>query len=181
MWKYCIAVWCYFDVILCMLFCIINIDLFAYIRYFLYLCTLNVPPKRSFFWYINLPFALSRRYPEDTPKIEYEKTIANIRFNLHFADCNLCPYLWCYSASQVANRLLTYFYILHIHIITLSHIFMSEFSRHTAKLPETYFSKKSPILGGIGVVYNYIHSIYYIFFDRYAIRHIFLCDSVIVW
>ena len=124
---------------------------------------------------------LSRRYPEDTPKIEHEKTIANIRFNLHFADCDLCPYLWCYSVSQVDDWLLMYFNISHYHTTTLPHIFMSEFSRHTAKLPKTYFSKNRRFLGDTGVVYNYIHSIYYIFFERYAIRHIFLCGSVVVW
>lgn len=58
---------------------------------------------------------------------------------------------------------------------------MSEFFLHTAKLLKTYFSKNRDFLGGIGVVYNYIHSIYYIFFERYTIRLFFLCGSVEVW
>ena len=78
------------------------------------------------------------------------------------------------------DRLLIYFYISHYHTTTLPHIFMSEFSRHIAKLPEIYFSKNRRFLGEFRVVYNYILSIYYIFFDRYTIRHFFLCDSVIV-
>ena len=39
-------------------------------------------------------------------------------------------------------------------------------------------SKNDHFLGALGVVYNYIHSIYYIFFDRYTIQHIFLCRNV---
>ena len=58
---------------------------------------------------------------------------------------------------------------------------MSEFPFHTAQLLKTYFSKNRRFLGVSGVIYNYIHSIYYIFFERYAIRHIFLCGSVVVW
>ena len=91
------------------------------------------------------------------------------------------PHLWHYPVGQVANRLLTYFYTFDFHTTTLPHIFMSEISLHTAQLLKTYFSKNRRFLGGIGVVYNYIHSIYYIFFERYAIRHIFYCGSVVVW
>ena len=58
---------------------------------------------------------------------------------------------------------------------------MSELTYHTAQLPKKYFAKKQHFLGDFGVVYNYIHSIYYIFFERYAVRHIFLCGSVVVW
>ena len=124
---------------------------------------------------------LSRRYPEDTPKIEHEKTIANIRSNLPLASNYLRPHIRRGSTSQVVNRLLIYFYISHYHTTTLPHIFMSEIPLHTAQLLKTYFSKNRRFLGGIGVVYNYIHSIYYIFFERYAIRHIFICGSVVVW
>lgn len=74
-----------------------------------------------------------------------------------------------------------FFNISHYHTTTLPHIFMSEFPLHTAKLLKTYSAENRRFLGGIGVVYNYIHSIYYIFFERYAIRHFFLCDSVVVW
>ena len=55
---------------------------------------------------------------------------------------------------------------------------MSEFFLHTAELLKTYFSKKSRFLGGIGVVYNYIYNIYYIFFERYTIRLFIFCESV---
>ena len=58
---------------------------------------------------------------------------------------------------------------------------MSEITLHTAETPKSYFLKNRLFLGGIGVVYNYIHSIYYIFFDRYTIRLFFLCGSVEVW
>ena len=57
---------------------------------------------------------------------------------------------------------------------------MSEITLHTAKTPKSYSAKIDDFLGGIGVVYNYILSIYYIFFDRYTIRLFFLCYSVIV-
>ena len=76
---------------------------------------------------------------------------------------------------------LIYFNTFDYHTITLSHIFMCDFLLHTARLLKTYFSKNRRFLGEFRVVYNYIHSIYYIFFDRHAIRHFFLCDSVIVW
>ena len=55
---------------------------------------------------------------------------------------------------------------------------MSEFFLHTAKLLKTYFSKNRDFLGVSGVVYNYIYNIYYIFFERYAIRLFFFCESV---
>ena len=57
---------------------------------------------------------------------------------------------------------------------------MSEITLHTAQLPKSYSSKIDDFLGVSGVVYNYIHSIYYIFFDRYTIQLFFLCYSVIV-
>lgn len=67
------------------------------------------------------------------------------------------------------------------HTTTLPHIFMSEILLYTAKMSKTYFSKIGDFLGALGVVYN-IYNIYIIFFfDRYAIRHIFLCGSVVVW
>ena len=50
---------------------------------------------------------------------------------------------------------------------------MSEIILHTANLPKSYFLKNRLFLGVSGVVYNYIHSIYYIFFDRYTIRLLF--------
>ena len=50
---------------------------------------------------------------------------------------------------------------------------MSEITLHTANLPKSYFRKNDDFLGALGVVYNYIHSIYYIFFDRYTIRLFF--------
>ena len=55
---------------------------------------------------------------------------------------------------------------------------MSEFTLHTTKMLKSYFLKNLLFLGDFGVVYNYIHSIYYIFFDRYTIRLFFLCGSV---
>ena len=61
---------------------------------------------------------------------------------------------------------------------TLPHIFMSEFPLHTAQLLKNYFPKIADFLWEFRVVYNYIHSIYYIFFERYAIRHFFY---VVVW
>ena len=73
---------------------------------------------------------------------------------------------------------LIYFNTFDFHTTTLSHIFMSEFLLHTAHLLKTYFPKNRRFLGGIGVVYNYIHSIYYIFFERYAIDTFFY---VVVW
>ena len=57
---------------------------------------------------------------------------------------------------------------------------MSEINLHTAQTPKSYFTKNLLFLGALGVVYNYIHSIYYIFFDRYTIRLFFLCYSVIM-
>ena len=57
---------------------------------------------------------------------------------------------------------------------------MSEILPHTAETPKSYSRKNDDFLGVSGVVYNYIHSIYYIFFDRYTIRLFFLCYSVIV-
>ena len=50
---------------------------------------------------------------------------------------------------------------------------MSEITLHTANLPKSYSRKNDDFLGALGVVYNYIHSIYYIFFDRYTIRLFF--------
>ena len=50
---------------------------------------------------------------------------------------------------------------------------MSEINLHTAQTPKSYFLKNLLFLGDFGVVYNYIHSIYYIFFDRYTIRLFF--------
>lgn len=50
---------------------------------------------------------------------------------------------------------------------------MSEITLDTAKTPKSYSSKIDDFLGALGVVYNYIHSIYYIFFDRYTIRLFF--------
>ena len=67
------------------------------------------------------------------------------------------------------NIQLTYFNTFDFHTTTLPHIFMSEFSLHTAQLFKNYFPKIGDYLGGIGVVYNYIRCIYYIFFR--AIRH----------
>ena len=99
---------------------------------------------------INLTFVLSRRYPEDTPKIERRK--------LH--------------------EKLTLFNTFNYHTTTLPHVFMSQFTRLTAYSPKKYSLKKCHFLGDTGVVYNYIHSIYYIFFDRYAIDTFFY---VIVW
>ena len=55
---------------------------------------------------------------------------------------------------------------------------MSEITLHAAQTPKSYFLKKCRFLGALGVVYNYIHSIYYIFFDRYTIRLFFYCYSV---
>ena len=40
---------------------------------------------------------------------------------------------------------------------------MSEITLHTAKTPKSYFLKIDDFLGDTEVVYNYIHSIYYIF------------------
>ena len=40
---------------------------------------------------------------------------------------------------------------------------MSENILHTANLPKSYSRKNDDFLGVSGVVYNYIHSIYYIF------------------
>ena len=57
---------------------------------------------------------------------------------------------------------------------------MSEISPHTAQIPKSYFLKNDDFLGVSGVVYNYIHSIYYIFFERYTIRLFFYCYSVIM-
>ena len=57
---------------------------------------------------------------------------------------------------------------------------MSEISLHTAKTPKSYSRKNDDFLGDFGVVYNYIHSIYYIFFERYTIRLFFYCYSVIM-
>ena len=39
---------------------------------------------------------------------------------------------------------------------------MSEITLHTANLPKSYSRKNADFLGDFGVVYNYIHSIYYI-------------------
>ena len=55
---------------------------------------------------------------------------------------------------------------------------MSEIILHTANLPKSYFLKNRRFLGVSGVVYNYIHSIYYIFFAIYTIRLFFYCYSV---
>ena len=55
---------------------------------------------------------------------------------------------------------------------------MSEFPLHTAQLLKNYFPKIGDFLGVSGVIYNYIHSIYYIFFERYAIDTFFY---VVVW
>ena len=57
---------------------------------------------------------------------------------------------------------------------------MSENILHTAKTSKSYSAKIDDFLGDTEVVYNYIHSIYYIFFDRYTIRLFFLCYSVIM-
>ena len=76
---------------------------------------------------------------------------------------------------------LTYFNAFDFHTTTLPHIFMSDFPLHTAQLLKNYFPKIGDFLGVSGVIYNYIHCIYYIFFERYAIRHFFLCVSVEVW
>ena len=76
---------------------------------------------------------------------------------------------------------LTYFNAFDFHTTTLPHIFMSDFPLHTAQLLKNYFPKIGDFLGVSGVIYNYIHCIYYIFFERYAIRHFFLCGSVEVW
>ena len=40
---------------------------------------------------------------------------------------------------------------------------MSEIILHAAQTPKSYFLKIDDFLGDFGVVYNYIHSIYYIF------------------
>ena len=45
---------------------------------------------------------------------------------------------------------------------------MSEILPHTAETPKSYSRKNDDFLGDFGVVYNYIHSIYYIFF-RYIL------------
>ena len=58
---------------------------------------------------------------------------------------------------------------------------MSEILPHTAETPKSYSRKNDDFLGDFGVVYNYILSIYYIFFERYTIRHFFLCGSVVMW
>ena len=50
---------------------------------------------------------------------------------------------------------------------------MSEFTLHTTKMLKSYFLKIDDFLGDTEVVYNYIQSIYYIFFDRYTIRLFF--------
>ena len=55
---------------------------------------------------------------------------------------------------------------------------MSEIFLHTAQTPKSYFTKNADFLGALGVVYNYIHSIYYIFFAIYTIRLFFYCYSV---
>ena len=86
--------------------------------------------------------------------------------------------LFSWSIGLLVINIILHF---NFHTTTLSHIFMSEFPLYTAQLPKKYFSKNRRFLGGIGVVYNHIHSIYYIFFERCAIRHIFLCGSVVVW
>ena len=57
---------------------------------------------------------------------------------------------------------------------------MSEILPHTAETPKSYSRKNDDFLGDFGVVYNYIHSIYYIFFERYTIRLFFYCYSVIM-
>ena len=55
---------------------------------------------------------------------------------------------------------------------------MSEITLHAAQTPKSYFLKIDDFLGDFGVVYNYIHSIYYIFFAIYTIRLFFYCYSV---
>ena len=40
---------------------------------------------------------------------------------------------------------------------------MSEITLHTAQLQKSYSAKITDFLGDFGVVYNYIHCIYYIF------------------
>ena len=79
------------------------------------------------------------------------------------------------------SQLLNIFNISKIHTSTLPHHFMSEITLHTAQLQKSYSAKIDDFLGEFRVVYNYIHSIYYIFFDRYTIRLFFLCGSVEVW
>ena len=70
---------------------------------------------------------------------------------------------------------LNIFNISNFHTSTLPHYFMSEITLYTAKTPKSYFLKIDDFLGDTEVVYNYIHSIYYIFFDRYTIRLFFYC------
>ena len=47
---------------------------------------------------------------------------------------------------------------------TLSHTFMSEITLYVAQSHNSYFLKNDDFFRGSGVVYNYIHCIYYIFF-----------------
>ena len=92
----------------------------------------------------------------------------------------LLPYLWCYLPYQTPHQLLNIFNIYNYHTTTLPHIFMSEIPLHTAQLLETYLPKNSDFLGDTGVD-NIIYVIYnIIYYAIYTIRHIFLCDSVIM-
>ena len=132
---------------------------------------------RSFIWYIksySLIPKIPRRYPED----RHEKMVERI---LDFYPCfrrYLLPNLCRHPTHQIHSQLLNIFNISKSYIPTFLHIFMCEITIHTAQLPKSHSSKIDDFLGGIGVVYNYIHSIYYIFFDRYTIRLFFLCRNV---
>ena len=83
-----------------------------------------------------------------------------------------------FALVELVRYWLNLFFYSNFHTSTLPHIFMSEFPLHTAQLLKNYFPKIGDFLGGIGVVYNYIHCIYYIFFERYTIDTFFY---VVVW
>ena len=61
---------------------------------------------------------------------------------------------------------------------TFLHIFMCEITLDTVQLTKSYSAKNCRFLGALGVVYNYIHSIYYIFFERYTIRLFFFIPLI---
>ena len=73
------------------------------------------------------------------------------------------------------------FNISNDNTFTLSHTFMSEITLYTAQSHNSYFLKNDDFFRGSGVVYNYIHSIYYIFFTpiyHLAIFFLLKCENV---
>ena len=64
---------------------------------------------------------------------------------------------------------------------TLSHTFMSEITLYVAQSHNSYFLKNDDFFRGSGVVYNYIHCIYYIFFIPICYSALFFllkCENV---